>query len=139
MYLPSNTFDHADGLSRLIPKYKKPLEDTVIASLQSEDELKIILCNSVRKFPVKINQIKQEAPRDKYINMIKTKILEKDQRTTNVFSTSDDVLPYRERIVIPSTFQKRILKDFHAGHPGSNRMEILMRSFVYWPNMDKDI
>ena len=41
--------------------------------------------------------------------------------------------------MIPSTLQKRALKDFHAGHPGSNRMKSLMRSFVYWPNMDKDI
>ena len=44
-----------------------------------------------------------------------------------------------ERVVIPSTLQKCILKDFHAGHPGSTRMKSLMRSFVYWPNMDKDI
>ena len=32
-YLPSKEFGHAGGLSRLIPKYKEPLEDTVIASL----------------------------------------------------------------------------------------------------------
>ena len=31
------------------------------------------------------------------------------------------------------------LKDFHTGHIGSNRMKSLMRSFVYWPIMDKDI
>ena len=41
--------------------------------------------------------------------------------------------------MIPSTLQERILKDFHAGHLGSNRMKSLMHSFVYWPNMDKDI
>ena len=36
-YLPMKKFDNAEGLSRLIPKYKEPLEDTVIASLQSEE------------------------------------------------------------------------------------------------------
>ena len=36
-YLPSNKFGHADGLSRLIPKYREPLEDTVMTSLQSEE------------------------------------------------------------------------------------------------------
>ena len=86
-----------------------------------------------------LDQIKQEALRDEYINRIKTKILEKDLRITDVFSKCDDVLLYRERVVIPSILQKRILKDFHAGHPGSNRMKSLMGSFVYWPNMDKDM
>ena len=41
--------------------------------------------------------------------------------------------------MILSTLQIRILKDFHVGHPGSNRIKRLIRSFVYWPNMDKDI
>ena len=58
VYLPSNKFGHADGLSKLIPKYKEPLEDTVIAFLQCEDKLKITLCNSVREFPVTLGQIK---------------------------------------------------------------------------------
>ena len=34
--MEKNKFGHADRLSRLIPKYKEPLEDTVIASLQSK-------------------------------------------------------------------------------------------------------
>ena len=43
---------------------------------------------------------------------------------------------YREYIVILSTLQKCILKDFH---PGSTRMKSLMCSSVHWSNMDKDI
>ena len=86
-----------------------------------------------------LDQIKQEALYDEYINRTKTKILKKDQRTTDVFSTCNDVLLYRERVVIPLTLQKYILKDFHAGHPGNNKMKSLIRSFVYWSNMDKDI
>ena len=79
-------------MSRLIPKYKEPLEGTVIASLQSEEELKNILCNTVRELPVMLEQIKQEAPCDEYINQIKANIFEKDQRTTDVFSICDEVL-----------------------------------------------
>ena len=85
VYLRSNKFSHADGLSRLIPKYKEPLEDTVIAFLQSEGELKITLCNSARELPLTLDQIKLETLRDEYINRIKTKILEKDQRTNRRF------------------------------------------------------
>ena len=74
-----------------------------------------------------LDQIKQDVLCDEFINRIKTNILEKDKRTKDIFL---HVLLYRERVVIPSTFQKFILKDFHAGHPGSNRMKSL-RSFVY--------
>ena len=123
-----------DKLSRWIPKYKEPLEDTVIASLQSKGELKL---QFIWELPVTLDQIKQEALRDEYINRIKTKILEKDQRTTDVFSTCNNVLFYREHVMIPLTLQKCILKDFHAGHPGSNWMKSLMHSFVYWTKILK--
>ena len=58
-YLPSNKFGHANGLSRLIPKYRESLEDTVIASVRSEGELKIFICNSIRELPMTLEQIKQ--------------------------------------------------------------------------------
>ena len=73
-YLPSKKFSHVDRLSRLIPKYKKTLEDTVIASLQSEGELKTTLCNTVMELPVPLEQIKQESLHNEYINQIKGKI-----------------------------------------------------------------
>ncbi|XP_014770082.1 uncharacterized protein K02A2.6-like [Octopus bimaculoides] len=30
-------------------------------------------------------------------------------------------------------------KEFHVGQPGILRMEALMRSYVYWPKMDKEV
>ena len=138
-YQPSKRFDHVNGLSKLIPQYKEPLEDTTIASHQSEGELKIILFNTVRELPVTLEQIKQEALCDEYINQIKAKVFEKDRRTSDVFSICNEVLLLRERVVIPSTLQKRILKDFYVGHHGNTRMKIMMHSYVHWPNMDKDI
>ena len=45
---------------------------------------------------------------------------------------------YSERVVIPVALRKRIQQDFHEGHPGICRMKAL-RSYVYWPKMDKDI
>ena len=85
-----------------------------------------------------VEQIKQEAPCDEYINQIKANFL-KDQRTTNVFSICDEVLLYSECVGIPSTLQNRILKDIHTGHPGSTRIKSLIRSYFHWPNMDKNI
>ena len=40
------------------------LEDTVIASLQTEGEFKTTLCNTVRVFRVTLNQFKREALND---------------------------------------------------------------------------
>ena len=111
----------------------------MIASLQSEGELKTTFSNTVRELPVTFEEIKQEALRDEYIKQIKAKIFEKDQRTTDVFSICNKVLLYMECIMILSTLHKRILKDFHVGHPGSTKMKSLMRSYVHKPNMDKDI
>ena len=132
-YLPLKKFGYVDRLSRLIPKYKEPLEDTMIAFLKSEGELKTTLCNTVREHSVTLEQIKLEALCNEYINQIKVNIFEKD-----VFSICNDILLYRENMIL-STLQKYILKDFHAGHPGSTRMKSLMCSYVHWPNMDKDI
>ena len=36
-YLPSKKLSHADELSRLIPKFSEPLEDTVIAAIKTEN------------------------------------------------------------------------------------------------------
>ena len=42
-------------------------------------------------------------------------------------------------VVIPNTLQRRILKEFHSGHPGMSRMKALMHGYTYWPRMDRDI
>ena len=41
--------------------------------------------------------------------------------------------------MIPSSLQKKILQDFHMGHPGENCIKSFVRCYVYWLNMDKDI
>ena len=46
-YVPSKKLGHADSLSRLILKYCEPLEDTLIATLKDESELKEVLVNTV--------------------------------------------------------------------------------------------
>ena len=46
---------------------------------------------------------------------------------------------YGEQAVIPAVLTKKILKDFHTGHPGISRMKALMRSYLYKPGTDNDI
>ena len=35
--------------------------------------------------------------------------------------------------------RKKNPRDFYVGHPGKRRCKSLMRCYVYWPNMEKDI
>ena len=126
-------------MSRLIPKHREHLKDTVIASLRIEGEFKTTLCNAVRELPVTLNQIKQEALNNEFIRQTKSKICEKDQQTSDIFSLSEELLLYSERVVIPTTSQRKIKKDFHAGHLGISRIKSLMCSYAYWLNMDKDV
>ena len=39
-YLSSKQISHADGRSRLVPKYSEPFEDTIIAALRTDCEIK---------------------------------------------------------------------------------------------------
>ena len=85
-FLPSKKLCYADELSRLILKHWELLEDTVIASLPTE-EFKTTLCNTAT-----LDQIKQEALNNEFIRQTKTKICEKGQQTSDIFSLCDEVL-----------------------------------------------
>ena len=60
-YIPSKELGHADGLFRFIPLFNQPFEDTVIASLRSENEIKNVLFNTISELPVTLDKIKIEA------------------------------------------------------------------------------
>ena len=51
-YLLSEKMGHTDSFSRLNPRFKRPLEDRVIASLKSEKEIKYVLWNIMGELPV---------------------------------------------------------------------------------------
>ena len=43
------------------------------------------------------------------------------------------------RVVIPAPSQERVLEELHAGHVGITHMKQIVRSYVYWNNIDADI
>ena len=92
----------------------------------------------MKELPVTLENIRKEAESDDFIRETKGK-LQTDEQVAEVFSAYDQVLLYWERVVVPVTLQKKILKDFHTGHPGATRMKSLMCSYMYWRNTDKDI
>ena len=91
------------------------------------------MLKTIRELPVTQQEIKRKAQEDEFISATKQKIADKNQQIADIFTLCDNVLLYGERVVIPKTLQKRILRDFHVGHPGKNKMKSLMRSYVHWP------
>ena len=142
-HVSSRKLGHADALSRLIPKQNGSFEETVIAALKDEDECANLVCNAIRELPVTLEEVKKEAAKDEFINKMKSriKITEKNKKGNQVspFSICENLLMYADRIVIPLVLRRKILKEFHTGHPGISRMKSLIRSFVYWPGMDKEV
>lgn len=142
-HVSSKKLGHADALSRLIPKRSESFEETVIAALKDESECTSSMCNMIRELPVTFEKIKKEAVNDIFIKKMKNQLgwIKKNKKVdqTTPFSICEDVLMYGERIVIPLTLQRKILKEFHTGHPGISRMKSLMRGYVYWPGMDKEV
>ena len=102
-------------------------------------DVKYALFNTVKELPVTLDKITFKTKFDKFINQTKKELMNQKVKTNNIFSSCNSILMYGERVVIPAVLTKKMLKDFHTGHPVMSRMKALMRSYVYWPGMNKDI
>lgn len=113
----------------MIPKFCEPLEDTVIAALLAENEVKNILSYMICDLPVTLEEIKAKTLKDIFVKEVKEKLKDKI-KLDNVFSICNEMLMYGERVVVPTSKQKSILKEFHNVYLGIPRMKTLIRSYV---------
>ena len=60
-------------------------------------------------------------------------------RRMNEISVEVGCLIWGNRVIIPPTLQKHVLRELHEDHPGITRAKALARSFCWWPNMDLHI
>ena len=107
-FLSPKEIAHTDGLSRLIPKNTEPLEETVIASLKSEMNVKYVLFNTVKELTFMLEEIKFKTKFDKFINQTKKELMNQKVKTNNIFSTRNGILMNEERVVILAVFQRKV-------------------------------
>ena len=150
-YRKTTDFGQADGLSRLIANHQTPMEETVISNRAIEKDIRSILTDPIRNIPVTADEIRHESVKDsvirkamKYVQKkwpaspVQGELLDLYNRR-KALSVIDSCLMFKERVVIPPSLRRRVLKQFHSNHPGTNRMKAIARGYAYWPSIEKDI
>nr|VZI15298.1 unnamed protein product [Spirometra erinaceieuropaei] len=150
-YCRTTDFGQADALSRLISNQQEPEEDTVIAVISIEDDVRRQLSDAIRGIPVTAADIRHATEQDPVLRQAITYVqtcwpttaLAGDLRQLLLHRASlsvvDSCLMFADRVVIPSSLRPTVLRQFHAAHPGTSRMKSIARTFAYWPGIDDDI
>nr|CDJ97482.1 RNA-directed DNA polymerase (reverse transcriptase) and Integrase domain containing protein [Haemonchus contortus] len=146
-YVKTTQFGQVDGLSRLMQKHNVSDEDVVVAAV--ENDVSRLLKDCIRRLPLTHEHIRDSTAKDSLLKNVKACVKSGKWSKVNsklspffnrreTLSIVDGCLMMAERVVVPEELQSRVLKELHAGHPGIVRMKKLARSYVYWPNLDKD-
>ena len=61
------------------------------------------------------------------------------ERRKHELSIQDSCILWEYRVVIPPAGREAILNIIHEGHSGISKMKSRARSFMWWPNIDKEI
>ncbi|CAH8671840.1 unnamed protein product [Schistosoma bovis] len=151
-YRRSEDFGQADALSRLISNHSTTDEDTLIATVSTEEDSgATLLANAVRAMPVTAEDVREATREDPIIQEAITYVqsrwpvkqlsgdMQQPANRRSALCIVNDCLMFGDRVVIPTTLRSKVLRQFHSGHPGINRMKSIARSYAYWPNMDKQI
>ena len=60
-------------------------------------------------------------------------------RRKDELSIQSGCLLWGNRVLIPSSLRPSLLQELHLGHAGAPRMKELARSYVWWPNLEKEL
>ena len=60
-------------------------------------------------------------------------------RYRDSITSTDGVILYKDRVVIPTSLHHEVLRTLHATHQGVSMMTAHAESSVFWPGMTADI
>lgn len=137
---PAKKMCHVDALSRL------PLEQEV----DDIDAYSIKMFHSHEEQIINQKLVAKETFKDKLLSQIYkfvhkkwpnkvNKEYEEYNKRKNYLSTEEECLYYGNNLVIPTQLRKNVLGVLHENHNGIVKMKMIARSYVWWPNIHKDI
>ena len=150
-YRSTDKIGQADALSRLISTQHREPEDIVVAQILVEPEINQVVADACSTLPVTFDMVRKATRTDPTLQQainyhrsgwpkkVTSSELQQLHQRRGALSIVNDCLLFSDRIVIPTILQNRVLRQFHTGHPGMNRMKAMARSYVYWPHMDSHI
>ena len=137
----------ADYLSRsTIP----PEQDIPYSKLSDEAEsfIRFITVNSIPKH-IQVQTLLDEARNDPDTIIFRdclqnktwgnTQLTRKYKSSQNHFTYKEPLILMNNRILIPTTLRQKVLNLGHQGHLGNVKMKALLRTKVWWPNINNDI
>lgn len=139
-YIKGTDNGAADAISRLPLPEKENMEDQM-------SYLNFIIQDN---FPMEVKRVVKETRRDPILAKVHDLIntgwpykVEEELKTyhtkQNELTTEEKIVMWGHRVVIPTSMRKGILCELHSGHLGIVKTKALARSYVWWPNIDKDI
>ena len=86
---------------------------------------------------LKLSEVVQEGfPRTRHLT---DPLIRKFWEVRNRLTVDNGLIMMDRRIIIPSTFKKRILRCLHSAHQGCNGMDARANISIYWPGINADI
>ena len=149
-HVPGKLLYTADALSRS-PNPEPPSTSQIISQAEVESYIDAI----VAQLPASSDCLLQyhdaqhnDPTCSEVINYCKTKWPEQHAMKSELkpywqlraqLSLHNDILLFRDRIVVPQTLRHRTMEKIHQGHQGITRYRLRVKSLVWWPGITNEI
>ena len=141
-YKPGSEHQNADCLSRLPLRETVPIEDDcMVLTLNNIEEHTLLTADEIADWtkgdPIILNVydfILRGWPNGENDPKFAAYRVRKEE-----LSVQGGVVLWGSRVVIPPQGRDYVLRELHSGHPGVSRMKALVRSYIWYPGLDKDI
>lgn len=134
----------ADFLSRL------PIEADVYEADSPDEEINVLQGSVGPRMSMNLRMIEEETVKDKTLTTLKTFLMKGWPKSVSIefveyrkasekLSIEDGVITMDGRVVVPENLRAKVLEIIHQGHLGMVRMKQVVRRYVYWPGVNKDV